>query len=86
MKITEIWKSNTQKRRGTLPKIAYPVKKSTSDAEFLYDTSPTEKEKGVNDRKDDKNKKFKKDKDPVFPDDTAIFNMEEDIIEKKNDS
>ena len=47
-----------KKRKGTLPKIASPAKKNTSDAEFSYDTSPIEKEKGVNDRKDGENEKM----------------------------
>ena len=46
------------KRKGTLPKIAYPAKKNTSDAEFSDDTSPIEDEKGVNDRKYGRNKKM----------------------------
>ena len=37
--------------------MASPAKKITSNAEFSDDTSLIEYEKGVNDRKDDKNKK-----------------------------
>ena len=40
-----------KKRKGTLPKIASSAKMNTSDAEFSDDTSPIEKEEGVNDRK-----------------------------------
>ena len=47
-----------KKRKVTLPKIASPAKKNTSDAEFSDDTSPIEDEKGVNDRKDVKSKKI----------------------------
>ena len=44
-----------KKRKGTLPKIASPAKKNTSDAELSDDTSPIEDENGINDRKDGKN-------------------------------
>ena len=47
-----------EKRKGTLPKIAFPAKKITSDAEFSDDTSPIEDEKGTNYRKDSKNKRI----------------------------
>ena len=55
MNITNIEQFNTQKRKGTLPKIASPAKKNKSDSEFPDDTYPIEKEKGVNDRKYGKN-------------------------------
>ena len=45
-----------KKRKVKLPKIASPAKMNTSEAEFSDDTSHIEKEEGVNDRKDDKNK------------------------------
>ena len=45
-----------KKGRVTLSKIAYPAKIHTSEAEFSDGTSLIEKEEGVNDRKDDKNK------------------------------
>ena len=45
-----------KKRKGTLPKIASPAKKYTSDAELSDDTSPIEGDKGVNDRKYGRNK------------------------------
>ena len=73
-------------RKGTLPKISSPAKKNTSDAEFSDDTSPIEKEKGVNDRKYDNNKTCNKDKEPVLPDDTSSVEMEEDVIERKDES
>ena len=47
-----------KKRKGTRPKIAFPAKKITSDAEFSDDTSPVEDEKGSNYRKESKNKKI----------------------------
>ena len=81
--MTKIEQFNTQKRKGTLPKIASPAKKNKSDAEFSDDTSHIEKEKGVNDRNDDEWIKFNEDKEPVLPDDTAIVEMEGDTIEKK---
>ena len=74
------------KRKGTLPKIESPAKKNTSDAEFSDDTSPIDKEKGVNDRKYDKNKKYNEDKEPVFPDDTYSVEMEEDVIDITDES
>ena len=49
---------HTKKRKATLLKIASPDKMDTSEAEFSYETSPIEKEEGVNDRKDYKNKKY----------------------------
>ena len=42
-----------KKRKATLTKIKSPAKMDTSEAEFSDDTSPIEKEEGVNDRKDD---------------------------------
>ena len=74
------------KRKVTLPNIVSPAKKNTSDTEFSDDTSSIEKEKAVNDRKDDKNKKYNEDKDSVFPDDISSVEMEKDIIKKKNES
>ena len=47
-----------KKRKGTLPKIASPANKNTSEAEFSEDTSTIEEEKGVNDRKYGKSKKM----------------------------
>ena len=47
-----------EKRKVTLPKIAFPAKKITSDTEFSDETSPIEDEKGTNYRKYDKNKKL----------------------------
>ena len=55
MNMTKIEQFNTKKGKITLPNIASLDKNNTSDAELLDDTSPIEKEKGVNDRKDDKN-------------------------------
>ena len=75
-----------KKRKGTLPKIAYPDKKNTSDTEFSDDTSHIEKEKVVNDIKYGKNKIYNKDKETVFPDDTSSVEMEEYVIEKKDES
>ena len=45
-----------KKSKGPLPRIASPAKKNTSDPELSDYTYPIEKEKGVNDRKYDKNK------------------------------
>ena len=50
------WTVQHIKRKGTPPKIASPAKMNTSEAELSDDTSPIEKEEGVNDRKYDKNK------------------------------
>ena len=44
-----------KKRKVTLPNIPYPAKMNPSEAEFLDDTFPIEKEEGLNDRKYDKN-------------------------------
>ena len=60
-----------KKRKGTLPNIASPTKMNTSEAELSDETSPIEKEEGVNDRKYDKNKKYDGDKEPEFPDETS---------------
>ena len=51
-----------KKIKGTRPKIAFPDKKITSDAEFSDDTSPVEDEKGKNYRKESKNKKIYEEK------------------------
>ena len=42
MNMTKIEQLNTKKREGTLPMIAFPAKKITSDAELSDDTSPIE--------------------------------------------
>ena len=70
-----------KKRKATLPNITYPAK-----AEFSDDTSTIEKEEGVNDRKDDNNKKYDEDKDPECPDETSTVDMEEGVINRKDDS
>ena len=75
-----------KKRKVTLPNIASQAKMNTSEAWFSDDTSPIEKEKGVNDRKYDKNKKYDEDKEPELPDDTSIVDMEEDVIDRKDQS
>ena len=69
-------------RKATLPNIAPPSKMNKSEAEFSDYTSPIEMEEVVNDRKDNKNKKYDRDKEPEFPDDTSTVDMEEDIINK----
>ena len=51
-----------KKRKATLPKIASPAKKNTSDAEFSDNPSPIEKEKGVSDRKNEQNEKMMREK------------------------
>ena len=84
MNMTKIEQFNTKKRKGTLPKISSPAKKNTSDAEFSDDTSPIEKEKGVNDRKYDKNEEYDKEKEAEFPDDTPPVDMEEGVSERKD--
>ena len=63
-------------RKAILPKIAYPTNMDTLEAEFSYYTSPIEKEEGVKYRKDHKSKKYDEDKDPEFPDETSIVEME----------
>ena len=72
--------------KSKLPKIASPAKMNTSEAELSDDTSPTEKEEGVNDIKDDKNKKNDKYKEPKCPDDTSTVDMEEGVIYRKYNS
>ena len=74
-----------KKRKETLPKIAYPSQKNTSDAEFSDDTSPIEKEKGVNDRKDDRSEKNDEGGEAEKPDDTLPVDMEEGGSDRKND-
>ena len=74
-----------KKRKGTLPRIAYPAKKNTSGAEFSYDTSHIDKEKGVNDRKDGNNEKNDEEKEAECPDDTPPVDMEEGVSDIKND-
>ena len=71
-----------KKRRGTLPKIEFPDKKITSDAEFSDDTSPIQDEKGINYRKDVKNKKNDEVNEAEFPDGTPPDDIEEDVCEK----
>ena len=73
-------------RKGTLPKIASPAKTNTSDTELSDETSPIDKEEGVNDRKDDNNKRYNEDKEPVFPDGTSSVEIEEDAIDRKYES
>ena len=75
-----------KKRKVTLTNIESTAKKNASDAEFSDNNSPIEKEKGVNDRKYEKNKKYNEDKQPVFPDGTYSVEMEEYIIERKYES
>ena len=85
----EYYKDRTvqhKERKVTLPKLASPAKINPSDAEFSDYTSPIEKEEGINDRKDDKNRKDNEDKEPVLPDDTSSVEMEEDLINKKDES
>ena len=45
-----------KKRKGTLRKITYTDNMNTREAEFSDDTSPIDKEEGLNDRKYDRNK------------------------------
>ena len=52
-----------KKIKGALPNIASTVKKNTSEVDLLDDTSPIEKEEGVNDRKDGKNEKNDEEKE-----------------------
>ena len=75
-----------KKRKVTLPKIAYQAKMNTSEAWFSDDTSPIEKEEVVNDRKDDKNKKYYEDKEAKFPDDASTVDMEERVNNWKYES
>ena len=55
-----------KKRKATITKIASLAKMNTSEAEFSDDTSPIDKEEGVNDRKDDKNKNMMRIKSQNF--------------------
>ena len=73
-------------RKGTLPKTTSPAKKNISDAEFSDEISPIDKEKGVHNIKDEKNKKSNEDKEPVLPYDTSSAEMEEDVIERTYES
>ena len=75
-----------KKRKGTLPKIASPAKMNKSAAYFSDKTSPIEKQEGVNDRKDDKNKKHFEEKEAEFPDETSTVDMQEGINYRKDDS
>ena len=51
-----------KKRKVTLPKIASPAMMDICESELPDDTSPIEKEEGVNDRKDDMNEKYDEEK------------------------
>ena len=64
MNMKKIEQFNTNRIKGTLPKITSPAKMKTSEAEFSDGTSPIEKEEGVNDTKYDKNKKYEEGKYP----------------------
>ena len=75
-----------KKRKGTLPKIASPANMNTSEAELSDGISPIEKEEGLNYIKDDKNKKYNEDKEPEWSDDTSSVEMEEDVIDRKDES
>ena len=75
-----------KKRKGTLPKIASPAKMNKSEAELSDETSHIEKEEGVNDRKDDKNKKHFEEKEAEFPDETSTVETEEGVIDRKYES
>ena len=74
-----------KKRKVTLPKIASPTKKNTSDTEFSDDTYPIEYEKCVNYRKDGKKKKNCEEKEAKCPDDTTPLDMEKGVSERKDD-
>ena len=59
---------------------------NTREAESSYDTSPIEKEEGLNDRKDDKNKNYDKDKEPECSDYTSTVDMEEGVMDRNDES
>ena len=40
----------------------------------------------MNDRKDDKNEKYDEDKEPEFPYDTSTVDMEEGVIDRKDEN
>ena len=65
-----------KKRKGTLPKIAFPAKKIKSEAELSDETSPIEDEKGTSYRKDIKNEKIYEINEAECPDDTPPDNNE----------
>ena len=73
-----------KKIKRTLPKIASPAKKNKSDTEFSDNTSPIEDYKGLNDRKDGKNKKYDEGKEAKCPDETPPDDMEKGVSERKN--
>ena len=65
-----------KKRKGTLPKIAFPDKKITSVAEFSDYTSPIDYEKGTHYIKDSKNNKNYEVNEAACPDGTPPDDME----------
>ena len=75
-----------KKRKATLPKITSPAKMNTSEVELSDETSPIQNEEGLNDRKDDKNKKYDEDKYPECLDNTSTVDMEEGVVDRKDDS
>ena len=81
--MTNIEQFNTKKRKFTLPKIVSPDKKNISDAEFSDDTFYIQDQKGINDRKDSKNKKNDEVNEAEFSDGTPPDDMEEGVGEKK---
>ena len=75
-----------KKRKATLPRIAFPAKMNTSEEELSVDTYPIEQEESANDIKDDKNKIYDEDEESECPDDTSTVEMEEGVIDKKDES
>ena len=75
-----------KKRKATLPNITSTAKMNASEAEFSDETSPIDKEEGVNDRKYDKNEKYDEDKEPESPYDTSTIEMGGGVIDIKYDS
>ena len=55
------------------------------EAESPNDTSPAEKEEGVNEENDDKNEKKDGEGENKFPDDTSPVEMEEYVNDRNDD-
>ena len=59
-------KGQQKKRKKTLPKIVSPDKMNLSETDFSDETSLIDKEDGLNDRKDEKNKNMMRIKSQIY--------------------
>ena len=73
--MTKIEQFNTKRGNQHPPEMAYPAMMDICEAEFPDYTSPIKIYEGVNDIKDDKNKKHDEKKEAELPDDTSPVEM-----------